>query len=352
MWVADMDFKTPPQIINALQERLEHGIFGYSMPTNKVYQSVINYLLKKYNWEVKKEWIIFLPGLVSALYAITRIFAKQDEDILTFLPIYPPFLKAPNFNKRELKKIPLKQKNGKYMVDFDMLENAIDNKTSLLLFCNPQNPTGKVFEKEELERISDLCCKNNILICSDEIHSELILDKGKKHIPIATISYEMANNSITLMAPGKTYNIAGLNAAFVIIPNLNIKERFIKGVGESIPIVNTLAYTALTEAYNLSDEWRNNLLNYLRENREILKNFIKNNPILKYIPGEATYLAWIDCRMMKLKNPAKYFEKYGVGLNNGGDFGVNGFVRLNFGCPKSQLSVALQRMQAALDNLR
>ena len=351
MWVADMDFKTSPKIIDALHKRLEHGVFGYSMPTDEVYLSVTNYLLKKYNWKVEKDWIFFLPGLVSALYAITRIFVDKEDEILTFVPIYPPFLKAPDFNKKILKKIPLKQENGKYVVNFDMLENTIGDKTSLLLLCNPQNPTGKVFTKDELVRISDLCHKNNILICSDEIHSDLILDKEKNHIPIATISKASENNSITLMAPSKTYNIAGLNASFVIIPNEEIREKFIEGIGDSIPIVNTLAYTALTESYKLPDDWRNELLDYLRENREILKIFINRNPILEYLPGEATYLAWIDCRKMNLKNPALYFEKYGVGLNNGADFGMSGFVRLNFACPKSQLNNALERMQNALDEM-
>ncbi len=351
MWVADMEFKSPPAIIEALQNKISEGLFGYSYAPYEAYQSVINYEKQKNNWQIEKDWIIFVPGLVSILYAITRIFATKDEEIITFVPIYPPFINAPEFNGRKLITVQLDKNEESYKIDYNLLEQSITTKTKILMLCNPQNPTGKVFSEEELIKISDIAKKYNLLIVSDEIHCDLILDENAKHIPISTISDYAKQNTITLQAPSKTYNIAGLNTAFVIIPDKSIRENFINGIGESIPLVNVLGYQALIAAYNKSELWRLKLIEYLKSNREIVYNFVKKHPLLNMIKPQATYLAWIDISKANLKNPVEHFEKFGIGLNDGKQFGLPNYVRLNFACPKNMLKEGLKRLDNALKNL-
>ena len=351
MWVADMEFKSPSPILDKIKDKLEEGFLGYSYPPKEAYDSIIEYEFKEHNWKIKKDWIIFVPGLVSTLYAISKIFAKQDEGIATFIPIYPPFIKAPLYHKRKLKMIDLMRENQRYAIDFKKLKNQLTPNDKIFLFCNPHNPTGKVFDEQELVKFSQTVEEKNMLIVSDEIHCDIILNQDNRHIPIATVSEYALNNSITLQAPSKTYNIAGMNTAFVIIPNKIIREKFIQGVEESIPLVNVLGYQALIAAYNSGKRWKDKLLEYLRENMNIVYEFVKKFPKLKMLKPDATYLAWIDIRNLNLKNPIEYFERYGVGLSDGVDFGAEGFVRLNFGCSKAMLYKALERMKIAIEDI-
>ncbi len=350
MWVADMEFKSCNFIIKRLRQKINEGMFGYSYPPKEAYEAVIVYEKRMHDWEIEKEWIIFVPGLVSSIHAIINIFTKRNQNVLTFLPIYPPFIQAPKLFKRKLKGYFLKQNNNSFIVDFDMLKNDLEKKDKLFMLCNPHNPTGKIFSKEELFKISEIAKENNLLVVSDEIHCDLILDKNKKHIPFATVSDFALQNSITMHAPSKTYNIAGLNTAFLIIPNKKLRKKFLNGVGETIPLVNVLGYQALIAAYNNCENWKHQLLEYLVLNRDIVYEFINSTKMLKMIKPDATYLAWIDAT--KIKNPAKYFEKYGVGLSDGADFGQEGYVRLNFACPRAMLFEALNRIEKALSNLK
>ena len=351
MWVADMEFKSPKSIIERLKRKANEGLFGYSLPPKEAYQAVMDYEKREHNWNVEKDWIIFVPGLVSSLYAIFRIFTDTSQKIVTFFPVYPPFIKAPKNVNRELKSIFLHRSNSEYIFNFDEIENAIDENDKMLLFCNPHNPTGKVFSKKELQKLEQIAKENNMIVVSDEIHCDLILDKDKKHIPFATISEYAKQNSITMHAPSKTYNIAGLNAAVLIIPNEKIREKFFYEVEESIPLVNVLGYQGLISAYNECNPWRKNLLEYLRKNRDIVFNFINSTQHLSMKKPQATYLAWIDISKLKLENPIKYFEKFGIGLSDGAEFGQKGFIRLNFGCPKKMLYQGLERIDKAIKSV-
>ncbi len=345
MWVADMDFQSPPAIIKALHERVDHGIFGYTHAPDELVDVIRNMLKKDYGWDVSPEWLVWLPGLVTGLNVCCRAVGNSGDDMLTTVPIYPPFLTAPGFSDRNLVTVEMVNRSGKWIIDFDDLEKAITEKTKLLLLCNPHNPTGRVFSKKELTTLADICEKNNVIICSDEIHCGLILDTEKNHVPMASISSAIADRIITLMAPSKTYNLPGLGFSFAVISNPDLRKSFKNAIDGIVPYVNALGYTAALAAYRNSEKWLMSLLEYLRENRDIVLNEVNRIPGLSMNPVAATYLAWIDCRETGMADPVNVFEKAGVGLSDGREFGSPGFVRLNFGCPRAQLISALDRMK-------
>jgi cystathionine beta-lyase len=348
MWVADMDFQSPEPVRLALQKRVEHGVYGYSVPTEKLNQTVVNRLKRLYDWQIEPSWIVWLPGLVEGLNIVSR-YVQENEELITFVPAYPPFLDAPAYANRKLKTVPLLFENNRYSFDLEGFEKSISSQTKLFILCNPHNPTGRVFDRNELQAVADICLENDIIICSDEVHCELILC-DKKHIPVATLSEETQNKTITLMSPAKTFNLAGLNCGFAVIPDLNLRKRFIhimRGIAPSC--INALGFTAAQAAYSQCEEWRNSLLKYLAENKDIVYNFINNRiPLLSMDDVEATYLAWIDARKLNVPEPVLFFEKAGVGLSDGREFGAEGFVRLNFGCPRKILLKGLERMKSAV----
>jgi len=349
MWVADMDFASAPEIIQALKKRIEHGVFGYAVATDELKETTIEWVYNHYGWKIRPEWLVWLPGLVPALHVTCRAFAKQGEQIITFTPVYPPFLSAPKLSNRRLLTSPLKRARNRYTFDIEHFKNTITEKTRVLILCSPHNPVGRAYTKGELEAVAQICLEKNIIICSDEIHCDLILD-DRRHIPTAAISRDIRDNSITLMAPSKTFNTPGMNCSFAVIPNKELRKKFIHAAEGIVPPVNALGYIACLAAFKHCEYWRQDLLKYLRENRDIVYDFVNNDiPIISMDRVEATYLAWLDVRELKLADPVAFFEeKAGVGLSDGKYFDGKGFVRLNFACPRKILTKALQRMKTAV----
>ena len=350
LWVADMDFVSPPTVLDALKNRVDHGVFGYTLPPDELSAVILQRLAEKYNWSINPEWIVWLPGLVTGLNVMCRAFGGPGDQVLTHIPIYPPFLSAPKLSNRELLLTSMVLKNNKWEIDFSEMENRISEKTKVYLFCNPHNPTGRMFTKEELLRVANIAEKKNLLICSDEIHCDLLLEQDKKHIPLASLDPEISHRTITLMSPSKTFNIAGLGCSFAIIENSALGIKFQQEMAGIVPYVNTLGYTAALAAYKHGEEWLKELLVYLRSNRDFVFNEINSLNGLATTHIEATYLAWIDARKTGIKDPHAFFENAGIGFSNGKDFGADGFLRLNFGCPQSLLEKAIDRMNVALIN--
>jgi len=350
MWVADTDFMSPPAVIKALHERIDHGVFGYTNVPVELNELVIQRMQSFYDWEVSSNDIVWLPGLVCGLNLACRSLGESGDAVLTPKPIYPPFMSAPRLSDREVCTLPMQDMDGRKIIDFDALEKAITNRTRLLLFCNPHNPGGTVYRKEELEHLAEIIIKHDLYICSDEIHCDLILEQGLQHTPIASLSPEIAARTITLMAPSKTFNIAGLGCSFAIISNPELRKKFINTKKGVVPDVNLLGYTAAIAAYQEGEAWNQQQLDYLRANRDYLQKEINQIPGLKLAPIEATYLAWIDVSGAKLTNPAHFFEQAGIGMSPGRDFGDNNYMRLNFGCTRSTLEEAVRRIKRALAN--
>jgi cystathionine beta-lyase len=348
LWVADMDFRSAPAIIDALRQRVEHGVFGYPVAPDELISVVIAMLARCYAWKVEPKWIVWLPGLVTGLNVACRAVGGDGDEVITSVPVYPPFLSAPRYSRRNLVTVPLHYRGGRWRFDPERLEQAITRRTRLPLLCSPYNPAGRVFERGELEGIVEICKRHDVLICSDEIHCDLVLDPDRTHIPTATLGSDVAVRTITLMAPSKTFNIAGLGCSFAIIPGPELRQRFLKVMAGIVPGVNALGYAAALAAYRDAGAWHGALLEYLRGNRETVAQAISRMPGLSMASVEATYLAWIDARETGLENPTHFFEQAGVGLSDGRDFGAPGFVRLNFGCRRAILEGALQRMNAAL----
>jgi len=348
LWVADMDFRSPPAVIDALHQRVSHGIFGYTHPQRELVDAVIGHLDRDFGWQVEADWIVWLPGLVCGLNVLCRAIGDADDEVLTLTPVYPPFLSAPVLSRRSLVKVPLLLHEGRWVADMEAVERAITPRTRLLLLCSPHNPVGRAWSREELEQFAEVAARHDLVIGSDDIHAGLILDAEKAHIPLATLSPETARRTITLLAPSKTYNIPGLGCSFAVISNPALRRAFRSAKGRIVPHVNTLGYTAALAAYRDGEAWRQALIACLRANRDLVMAAVERMPGLAMTPVEATYLAWIDARQTGIASPARFFEQAGVGLSDGDDFDGHGFVRLNFGCPRTLLAEALRRMESAL----
>jgi len=348
LWLADMDFRSPPAVIEALHRRIDHGVFGYTSAPKELIRVIVSMLETSYGWKVRPDWLVWLPGLVTGLNVACRAVGEQGDEVLTAIPVYPPFLSAPKHSGRGLATVELRFVSGKWGFDFDALEQAISPRTRLLLLCNPHNPVGRVFSPGELLTISAICERHNLIVCSDEIHCGLILDRDKRHIPIATLAEDIAARTITFMAPSKTFNLPGLGFSFAVIPDKRLRTDFRRAMAGIVPHVNVLGYTAAIGAYRDSADWHAALLDYLRGNRDIVRAAVESMPGLAMSHVEATYLAWIDARRSGLDDPVKSFEAGGVGLGNGAAFGAPGFLRLTFGCPRSVLNKALERMRAVV----
>jgi cystathionine beta-lyase len=349
MWVADMDFRSPAAVLKAIEKRTAHGVFGYTLPPEELQHLIVSMLRQRYDWEINRRWLVWLPGLVTGINVACRAFGDDGDDVATTIPIYPHFLTAPGFSRRNLVRIPLKEADNRWQFDFDRLEQMITDRTRMFILCSPYNPVGRVFDREELAQLAAICNKHDIVICSDEIHCDLILDKDKVHIPTATLDPQTADRTITLMAPSKTFNIPGLGCAFAVISNEKLRKQFIDAMKEIVPRPNVLGYAATLAAFSECADWQEALLDYLRGNLSTLSSAIRQMPPFSIAPVEATYLAWIDMRTSGLKDPVKFFEDAGVGLQDGIEFDGPGFARLNFGCPRSILVKALDRMKAAME---
>ncbi len=351
MWVADMDFQAPEPILEALRRRVEHGVFGYGSPPQELVQVVVARLERMYAWRIEPSWIVWLPGLVPALNIVCRAYGQDGDEVVTFTPIYPPFLAAPPASRKTLRTIPLQRQGNLYTFDAGRLERELSPRPGILLLCNPHNPVGRRYERDELKRVADICVAHDMLICSDEIHCDLVLDGGP-HVPTATLGPEVAARTVTLMAPSKTFNIPGLNCAFAIIENAELRAKFKKARAGIVPGTNALGFAACLAAYRDCEPWRLALLNCLCDNKNLVHRFINEQvPGLSMDDVQATYLAWIDARELNLPDPASYFEQSGVALDDGRQFDGEGFVRLNFGCPRATLTEALDRLRNAVRKL-
>lgn len=348
LWVADMDFQAPPAVMSALHQRVDHGVFGYTNPPDSLAAAVRQRLQADYGWEIDPRWLVWLPGLVTGLNVACRSAGEDGDEVLTAVPVYPPFLSAPGYSRRRLATVPLQCSDGRWTFDFERLEAAITPRTRLFILCNPHNPVGRVFDRAELETLAAICRRHEVTICSDEIHCDLLLEPGVRHIPLAALDPETAARTITLMAPSKTYNIPGLGCSFAVIPNDRLRRRFVQARVGIVPDVNIMGYVAAEAALRDDRRWIEALRTYLRGNRDLLTQRIAALPGISMSPVEATYLAWIDARGTGWQRPVEVFEQAGVGLSDGRDFGGDGFVRFNFGCTRATLTTALQRMERAL----
>jgi cystathionine beta-lyase len=357
LWVADMDFKSAPAIIEALHRRVDHGIFGYARPVKSTVDAVVEAMEERYGWRIDPAWIVWLPGLVVGLNVIAQAFAQSGEDVLTLTPVYPPFMTAPKNSGRQSVTVPwvLAQPGGTWTIDWDALEQATTPRAKLFYLCNPHNPLARVWRREELLRLAEFCERHNLILCSDEIHCDLILDSSLPHVPTALLAPEIAARTITLMAPSKTYNVPGLGTSFAIIPDAMRRARFVRASAGIVAEVTSLGFAACEAAYRDSEPWRQDLLSYLRGNRDqLLEAIARELPgITVEAPVEATYLMWLNVATLGLPGPAAHFEKHGVGLSDGGFFGApkGSYVRLNFGCPRSTLVEAIRRMKSALSEI-
>jgi len=350
LWVADMDFAAPPAVLAAIHERVNHGVLGYTKVPRELTDILVEYLSSNFRWDVSRESIVYLPGLVCGLHVAARSVGSVGDEQVIFTPIYPPFFNASTSAGRILREVPLLQdpKSLEWTIDFKMLQSVVSPRTRLLLLCNPHNPVGRVFSYTELSRLAEFCVARDITICSDEIHNGLLLDPIARHIPIATMNEATAQKTITLMAPSKTYNIPGLACSFAIIQNREIRKAFTDVMNGIVPHVNVLGYAATIAAYRDSQEWLDDLLDYLRVNRDLVMDTLSRIPRITISKVEATYLAWIDVRALQLENGTKFFENAGVGLSDGAEFGAPGFVRLNFACRRELLQNALLRITNAI----
>jgi cystathionine beta-lyase len=359
MWVADMDFKTPRVIIDAIKKRLQHEILGYSFRPDSYYESIIKWMKRRHDWEIKKEWIGFSPGIVSALNVAVLAFTDPGDKIIVQPPVYFPFFSAVKKNDRGLVLNPLILKEGRYFMDYDDLEGKIDRKVKMIILCNPHNPTGNVWSEKELGKLIDICKKYDIVILSDEIHSDIIYS-GHKHMPAASpVLRDLApqgwDRIMTLMSPSKAFNLAGLSTSEVITSNEKLMDNFTKIIDRlHIGSGNIFGAIALEAAYNEGEEWLEELKNYLEGNIDLLSDFLhKKIPQVKLIVPEATFMAWLDFRKLGTSNDRlKKFviEEAGLGLSDGPIFGKegSGFQRMNIGCPRKVLIKALNRLEKAV----
>jgi cysteine-S-conjugate beta-lyase len=355
LWVADMDFKAPDAVLDALRARVEHGIFGYTVKTGSCYRAIIGWMQRRHGWAIERDWILFSPGVVPALNLAVQAYTRPEDRVIVQTPVYYPFSAAVVNNGRELVTNTLIEEGGAYRIDFDGLEQSIDERTRMLIFCSPHNPVGRVWRRDELENLAEICVRNHLVVVSDEIHADLVM-KGHTHLPLATISPAVASLTVTCTAPNKTFNVAGLQAGNVIISNPELRDRFRAVLTSAgLTMANILALAASEAAYDHGEEWLEQLLEYLHGNYLFLRTFVEQRmPRVKATPLEGTYLAWLDFRGCGLGDPelkTLLLQKARVWLDAGPMFGPGGegFQRINIACPRSVLAQALERIAAALD---
>ncbi|MDI6636112.1 MULTISPECIES: MalY/PatB family protein [Pantoea] len=346
LWVADTDFRSPPCIIEAIKQRADHGVFGYGATPHGLIDITISRLAQRYGWQIEPEWIVLLPGVVSGLNLSVRAFTESSQSTVAPTPIYPPFRAAARLAQRAQINLPLQLQQDRWAMQLD--DSQMQGNERLLMLCNPQNPGGTVYRRDELEAQLAFAQRHDLLVCSDEIHCDLLLTPGVQHIPFASLSEDAAQRSITLISPSKTFNIAGLGASMAIIPHPELRKRF-KQVREGIvPGVDILALVAAEAAWRDGDGWLADQLVYLRTNRDWLVQQVNALPELSMVAPEASYLGWIDASQLDVASPALYFEKHGLGFSPGRDFGDDRFVRFNFGCTHATLQQAVSRLQQAV----
>ncbi len=354
LWVADMDFRTPDFIVEALKKRCSHEIFGYTSPSGEYYESIINWVDYKYKWKIRKEWISYIPGIVKGIAFVLDCFTAPGDKVIIQPPVYHPFRIVPEQMDRKVVYNPLQLVDGTYQMDFAHLESVIDEKCKVLILSSPHNPGGMVWSKDTLARLAETCSQHGILIISDEIHAEMVYPHNKQ-VPFPTVSETAASCSITFMAPSKTFNIAGIVSSYAIIPEESIRTKFYAWLeARELHEGSIFAYTATTAAYTYGAEWLQQMRMYVMENVSYVDRFLKAEiPKIKVYMPEASFLVWLDCRGLKLSQAdlvELFRDKAGLALNDGSMFGPGGegYMRLNVGCPRSVLEQALQSLKKAV----
>ena len=355
LWVADMDFATPPFIVDALRRRLEHPIFGYTVDPADYWPSVIDWLRDHHQWDVRREWLSFIPGIVKGIGFAVNVFVRPDEKVIIQPPVYHPFRLTPEGNKREVVFNPLlRRADGSYAMDFDGLARVADEKCRMLILSNPHNPAGIVWDEETLRRLAAFCHERGIIVVSDEIHADMALF-GHKHHPFASVSPEAAACSITFGAPSKTFNIAGIVSSYSVVPNEKLRRPFYEWLAANELNEPTLfAPIATVAAFREGEEWRRQMLAYVEDNVRFVEDYCREHiPAVKPLRPEASFLVWLDCRSLGLSHDALvdlFVKRAHLALNDGEMFGPGGegFMRLNVGTPRSVLRTALHSLAAAI----
>ena len=350
LWVADMDFETPQFITDALRQRLDHSLFGYTVVPDELWTSIIQWIRDHHQWEVKREWLTYIPGIVKGIGMAINVFVKEDEKVIIQPPVYHPFRLTPEGNGRKVVYNPLKEVNGTYKMDFEQLAEGVDDKCRLLILSNPHNPAGVCWPKETLQRLAHFCFEHNIIVISDEIHADMALF-GNKHIPFASVSDEAAQISITFGAPSKTFNIAGIVNSYAIVPNDSLRRRFYTWLEANElndpPLFSPIATIA---AYTQGEDYRQQMLRYIEDNIRFVENYCREHlPKIKPWRPQASFLVWLDCRDLGLSHDALvdlFVNRAHLALNDGAMFGIggSGFMRLNVGAPRSVLRQALDQL--------
>ena len=350
MWVADMDFAVAPAITEALHARVDHGIFGYTRGYDSVAAAVVEYLGRAHGVTIDPSWIVWMPGMVPGLAMSAAAFGERGDAVMTFTPVYPPFLHTHKDAMRDLITVPLRVENGLHTFDFPAMEAALTPRTRLIILCSPHNPVGRVWTRAELQELADFCVRHDLYLCSDEIHCDLLLEPElSPHTTSLKLEGAIQDRLVVMMAASKTYNVPGLGLSFAVIPNADTRRRFQGAKSTFVAETNPLGFAATEAAYRHGEPWRVALCEYLRGNRDLIVSFLAEHcPGVTMSPMQATYLAWLDVSSLGLANPAAHFEKHGLGLSAGSDFDAPGFVRLNFGCPRAVLREGLERFRKAL----
>ncbi|HHV05460.1 MAG TPA: MalY/PatB family protein [Anaerolineaceae bacterium] len=357
MWVADTDFEVPQEVMDAIHARVDHGILGYGFAPDGLTDVVTSRLARLYNWQVSNEQVQYVPGIVTGFNVAVRGFCKPGEEVIYQVPAYPPFIRAPRgAGMQGVQNAMVLGESGQYEVDFELFERQIiDNKVRVFILCNPHNPTGRVYRRDELEKFAEICLRHDVIIVSDEIHCDILYD-DRKHIPIAGLSKEISDVTITLQAPSKTYNIAGLHTSVAIIQNEELRQRYNASKAGLVGTPCILGMYAAKAAYEHGDAWLQAQLAYLQANRDLIDEALQTDlkPI-KWAKPEATFLAWLDCRDLGVEGSMQEFflDRAKVGFNDGPEFGEvgQGFVRLNFGTTRANIQLAIEKMKAAIESL-
>lgn len=357
MWVADMDFLTAPCIMEALKDRLEQGIFGYTTRPSSYNESIVNWLDNRFSWKIKKEWLMFSPAVITSISLLIQNLTQKNDKIMIQEPVYSPFHNIVELNERDLVISPLiKLDDGSYIMDYEDIEAKIKD-VKIFILCNPHNPVGRVWTREELTRLGQICLKHNVIVISDEIHSDIIL-KNHKHIPFASISKEFCKNTITCMAPTKTFNLAGLQSSFLVMSNPYYYEVMDRAFSTlDIKRNNAFSLVATEAAYNYGEDWLDELIKYIEDNVDFAIEYIKTNmPKLKVKKPEGTYLLWVDFNSLNVDEKDlkdALINKGKVALNSGSSFGIggDGYYRINLACPRAMVLEALKRIEFAINSL-
>jgi cysteine-S-conjugate beta-lyase len=354
MWVADMDFLPPEDVLEALGNRLKHGIFGYTFVGDPTADSIKKWVQKRHGWEIETTWLQYSPGVVPAISTIIQALTSPGDKVLVQSPVYTPFFSLVEDNNREIVNAQLKYHEGSYSIDYQEFEESLKTGVKLFLLCNPHNPSGRVWKKEELTKMAELCHKYNVVIVSDEIHSDLVY-KSHTHTPLASLNDTFGDMTITCIAPSKTFNLAGLQASAMITPNPDIREK-ITAIHKKLGFftLNTFGIIGMEAAYRHGEQWLEEILDYLQENGRVTKNFLEEHlPELKLVHPEGTYLLWIDCTKLNLSDEElknRLLDKGKLALEPGAKYGPGGegFVRMNIACPRETLMDGLERLKTAL----